>query len=319
MFTIWKKDNARAPWRAKLRISLLSSQHGSSQASRASAVRIARLLFLLLVLWIRPHQSSAQTPSQKPPISDQQLRTAFLNESAPELLNKYFQMPPYPLFVILRLIDLEDPVAVPRLEEAFARETQNPNREFIAAALVNLGSKKQESFNYLACRAIAAITSGPPFPVRFGTNPLPGAMLPPVTSDFTSWVRRHGLTANSAMQKAAFDDPAAVQALGEAADRRSRSILLRGLNSPNILVVFESSLGLARLDDRQSIPEIIAAAQHFRSPKERRMIAKSLLYFDSSKAQFAAERLIRDPALVRRWREEVSRRGTKMAMRDNGD
>jgi len=48
------------------------------------------------------------------------------------------------------------------------------------------------------------------------------------------------------------------------------------------------------------------------------MIAKALLYFPTTEAQRAAERLTGDPGLIRRWRAEVKKRGYKMAMRDGG-
>ncbi len=120
------------------------------------------------------------------------------------------------------------------------------------------------------------------------------------------------------MMKAAFELPSSVQALGEAADQRSNPILLRGLASPNILIVFESALGLARLQDKESLPEIIDAARRMRSLKERDMVAKALLYFSGPRAQNAAERLIRNRRLFERWREQVRLRGSELTMRDSG-
>jgi HEAT repeat protein len=242
---------------------------------------------------------------------------AFLNKPVGELLRDYFQDPPYPLFAIRRLIDLGDPVAIPSLERAFNREGQELIRQFLAAALVRLGDSNPEYFEYFARRAETAVASDLPFPVQLGTRPQSGGELFPLGDDFLSWVRRNGGEVTSASWQAAFALPAAVEALGEAADPRSRPIFLRGLSSPNILIVFASALGLARLQDGIAVPAIIAAAER-EPPEERSMIAKTLLYFPSSEAQYAAERLISDPVRLERWRADVIRRGWKAAMRDNG-
>jgi hypothetical protein len=100
-----------------------------------------------------------------------------------------------------------------------------------------------------------------------------GLPMPPFTNAFKSWVRQHQITIDSAMQQSVFDMPGAVEALGEAADPRSRPILLHALNSPNVLVAFAAALGLARLQDDQAITAIIAAARRMWSAKERQTIA----------------------------------------------
>ena len=120
------------------------------------------------------------------------------------------------------------------------------------------------------------------------------------------------------MQQSVFDFPAAVEALGEAADVRSRPLFLRALNSPNVLVVFEAALGLARLHEESASVAIIAAAGRTWSSTERQVIAKSLLYFANSKAQVEAERLVNDPSLLHRWRKEVNERGWRRAIDDRG-
>lgn len=272
------------------------------------------VLALLLAL---PNLAIAQQQTAAGQSADQQLLHAFMAKSSKEILNDYFQGPPYPMFAIRRLMDIGDPAVIPRLEQSFARQRQEPVREFLAAALVDLGDVKPEYFNYVAARAKIAVTSDLPFPVRLDARIRPGARLPPLKIAFIHWVRQHDVDLDSALWQATFDMPAAVEALGEADDRRSRPILLQGLKSPNILVVFAAALGFARLQDNGAVPSIIDAAK--REPrKERRMIAKALLYFPTSKAQRAAERLVSEPVLIQRWRLEVKKRGYKMAMRDRG-
>ena len=273
--------------------------------------------WMVLVFLAFPAFAFAQRHHAAEQSADQQLLHAFMSKSPNEILHDYFHNPPYPIFAIRRLIDIGDPTVIPCLEQAFARQSQEPAKEFLAAALVDLGDRKPEYFDYVADRAKIAVTSDLPFPVRLDAPIRRGATLPPLKPAFTHWVREHGTNPDSALWQAAFDMPADVEALGEADDRESRPILLQGLKSPNILVVFAASLGLARLQDSSSVPAIIVAAR--REPRmERRMIAKALLYFPTTEAQRAAERLTGDPVLIRRWRAEVKKRGFKMAMRDRG-
>ena len=284
-----------------------------------SVLRLMRspIIGVISVFLMMPHSVVAQKQNATEPLSDQQLSAAFMKKQVGELLNDYFQGPPYPLFAIRRLIDIGDPAAIPSLERAFTRESHEPAREFLAAALMSLGDPKPEYFEHVARRAATAVASDLPFEVQLGTRPQSGAGLPPFKSAFLSWVRQHGGDLDSALSQATFDLPAAVEALGESADPRSRSIFLHGLNSPNILIVFAAALGLARLQDDKAVPAIIAAAER-EPPEERSMIAKTLLYFANSEAQHAAERLVGDPARIQRWRVEVRKRGWKAAMRDRG-
>ena len=274
------------------------------------------VVFFIAVLWIAPVAMKAQSSAAPKGLADQDLLAAFQEKSAGELLEEYFQAPPYPLFAIRRLIALGDTTAIPSLERAFELEGRQPAREFLAAALVNLGDANPKYFEHVFSRAATAVASDLPFPVRRGARPQPGARLP-LKRSFLSWVRKHGGDLDSAMWQATFDLPAAVEALGEAADARSRLVFLQGLHSPNILIVFAAALGLARLQDDKAVPAIIAAAKR-EQDEERSMISKALLYFANSEAQRAAERLIGDPVRIQRWRADVERRGWKAAMRDRG-
>lgn len=223
------------------------------------------------------------------PEADEQLVATFLHKLPVELLSQYFQDPPYPLFAIRRIIELGDPVVILQLERAFAREDRELTRQFLAAALVSLGDSHPEYFN--SSRAAIAVASDLPFPIELGNRTRPDVGVGVYKGEFLSWIRRHGNKLEPALWQAAFDLLGAVEALGEAADRRSRPILLRGLKSPNVLVVFEAALGLARLQETGCVPSIISAAKRM-SGEERKLIAKTLLYFADPAAQRGAERLI---------------------------
>ena len=278
---------------------------------------VGTLILVSSILAMAALPSRGQDKAVVLPEADEQLVATFLHKSPVELLSQYFQDPPYPLFAIRRIIELGDPVVILQLERAFAREDRELTRQFLAAALVSLGDSHPEYFNYLASRAAIAVASDLPFPIELGNRTRPDAGVGVYKGEFLSWIRRHGNKLEPALWQAAFDLPGAVEALGEAADRRSRPILLRGLKSPNVLVVFEAALGLARLQEKGCVPSIISAAKRM-SGEERKLIAKTLLYFADPAAQRGAERLIDDFLRLQRWRTEVNKRGWKAAMRDNG-
>lgn len=259
--------------------------------------------------------AQAQSRDTAEAVTDRKDLVAFLQEPAGEIARKYFEHRPYPLFAIRRLIELGDPAVIPVLHQAFAAETGVTRRQFIAAAVVSLGDPDPQYFEYVAQAAREAIGNDLPFPVLLnGSN---GSRLKTAyRPEFVRLVQEHGLDLTVALREAALELPSSVEALGEAADPRSFSILLHGLDSPNIMIVRAAAFGLARLHDNSGIQPIIAACT--RLPlEERRMVAKALLYFDSS-AQRAAETIIADRRLFERWQAEVKRRGWKGAMRDNG-
>jgi HEAT repeat protein len=275
------------------------------------------MVWIMFALFAAPTSVLAQQQNASGQSADQQLLHEFMMRTPDEIVEHYFRAPPYPIFAIRRLMEIGGPAVIPDLEQAFTRERGEAAREFLAAALIDLGDTKQEYFDYVATRAATAVASGLPSPVQLGTREEPAGSPPRLNAAFVHWVRLHDIGLESAVQQATFEIPTAVEALGEADDPRSRSIFLQGLRSPNIFVVFAAALGLARLQDRKAVPSIITAAT--REPcQERRMIAKALLYFDTPKAQHAAEHLIADPVLLHRWRVEVKERGWKKAMRDTG-
>ena len=248
--------------------------------------------------------------------SDERLLLQFSQQSASQLVARYFHGPPYPLFVIRRLIDLADPRVIPALRNAFSRETQPLTRQSLAAALVRLRDPDSQYFNYLAASARNAVASDLPFSSGLSSSTTPkGRAEFPSASELVVWAQAHNVALSDALRRAAIELPASVEALGEAADYRALPILLRGLSSPDAYVVRTSAFGLARLHDTVAVEPIIQACNTLRR-EERPLTAKALLYFDSHRGQRAADSIIADPALVRRWRFDVKRRGWKLAMRD---
>jgi HEAT repeat protein len=87
---------------------------------------------------------------------------------------------------------------------------------------------------------------------------------------------------------ARYDFPGKVLELAASGDPRGIPLLRRALQSRNYLIVSSSAKGLAQIQDKQSIPLIIAAAQ--RAPTGfNAVIAESLVYFDDAQAQSAVD------------------------------
>lgn len=275
--------------------------------------RISRAcLGMILVLL----SGSAESQEQSGTIdqTDSQLLLHFSKQSARQLVAHYLQKPPYPLFVIRRLIDLADPRIRPALRNAFCRETQLMRRQYLAAALVRLRDPEPQYFTYLAGWARDAVASNIPYSseVSSGRPAIAGIE---VSSELAVWAESHNLSFSDTLRAAVMELPAAVEALGEAADARSLPILIRGLSSPNSSIVRTSAFGLARLHDNIAVEPVVRACGALNGT-ERPLAAKALLYFNSSAAQRAADSIIADPTLLNRWRAEVKRRGWKLAMRD---
>ena len=227
----------------------------------------------------------------------------FSRKSARELVLEYFGGPPYPLFVIHRLMELGDPAVLTELRKAFERERNGLTRQFLAAALVKLGDQDPRYFSYVADAAMKAVDNDLPLSLSDAASVAEQGKLP---AALTNWVRRHRTDLQSALWLATIELPAAVEALGEMADPRSFRILLRGLRSPDYFVVSESALGLGRLGDPKAIKPIIAACKRL-DRKARPSVARGLLYFDTLEAQTAAEQMIDNSALLAHWREQRRR------------
>ena len=231
---------------------------------------------------------------------------AFSRQSAPELVSHYFDQPRLQLFVIRRLISLDDPRAIPALRNAFETQTEPLTRQFIAAALVWLGETDQKYFDYIAGRAREAVNSDIPFSSHSVT-----ALSASDSGDFEeseevrSWAQAHNVPIVQAVWNATVEIPGAVQALAVARDRRSVPILLEALQSPNVLVVQEAAFGLARMHETSAIDPIIAICQRL-DAKNRPWMAKPLLYFSSKKAQEVARSMIGDSSRLQLWRKDVN-------------
>ena len=94
--------------------------------------------------------------------SDEIILTESSRKSACELVAECFGGPPYPLFVIHRLMELGEPTVLPALQVAFERERDNSTRQFLAAALAKLGDKDPCYFGYVSEAATKVVEADLP-------------------------------------------------------------------------------------------------------------------------------------------------------------
>jgi hypothetical protein len=179
--------------------------------------------------------------------------------------------------------------AIPILKEQFAK-TQDPHfKDALASALVTLGDKEDAYWDFLAARANEAVESDIPFPRDFDSH---GKIEKNHFSQaFLQWAKNHGLSPGDAGQIAGFELPGKVLMLAVTGDPRGLPLLRKALSSPNYLIQSVGAKGLARLQDKESIPLIIDACE--RAPADMAAsIAEALIFFDDPQAKSASEKYI---------------------------
>ena len=187
--------------------------------------------------------------------------------------------------------------AIPALEEQFARrlepdasaEIDPGNKGVIASALVRLGDKGQVYWDFLENAARTAVENGPPYPIRFDAQ---GKIMPyQLTPELLEWAKSRSISPEDAAQIAIYNMPGKVLLLAETGDPRGLPLLGQAMSSPNYMIQVGAAKGLAKLQDKESIPMIIGAC--LRAPVDMAaVIAQALIFFDDPQAQSAAEKYI---------------------------
>jgi len=177
--------------------------------------------------------------------------------------------------------------AIPALEEQFMRATDVDTKVSIASGLVKLRDRDNTYWNFLLEQATLAVDSNVPDSVYSESQGKMTSQSP----ELRAWADAHNVSVNTAWQYASLDIPGKVLQLGTTGDPRGIPLLRRALQSHNYQIVAWAAKGLAQIQDKQSIPLIVAAAQ--KAPTGyNSLIAESLIYFDDAQAQSAADQLI---------------------------
>ncbi|MFL6234951.1 MAG: HEAT repeat domain-containing protein [Thermoanaerobaculia bacterium] len=200
------------------------------------------------------------------------------------------------------LLKRRDAAAEAELGRRFEAAPDGLDKQRIAVVLVVRERDDDPYFNYLAGRARKAVGSTMPFPFEFDDA---GRSVPKqLSAEFLTWAARNQVEPEPAAARAVRELPLDVFMLALTGDPRGSEILLKGLDSPNYMVVYRAAWGLAKLRMASAVPRIAGAAE--RAPEEaRQLIARTLVLFDTPEAQAAAERLIKDKRILQELRENA--------------
>ena len=191
---------------------------------------------------------------------------------------------------------------VPLLKDAFLSSSDPYLRENIASSLVIAGQKDEVYWSILAERAGEIVDNQAPYPLLYDADgkSIPGA----ISLDFIRWAKANNIQKDQALGDQLTSFPSELSFLAITGDPRGLQILRRGLLSPNYGVRAVAALGLAKLNDKASIPQIIEAVRQ--APLEAQWpIARHLLAFDDHMAYVAAEELISNKNLLEELRQQM--------------
>ncbi len=175
--------------------------------------------------------------------------------------------------------------AIPSLEEQFVRTTDADTKLKIASGLVRLGDKRDTYWNYLSEQATLAIDSD--FSDAFFSDPS-SKTRDQMISELQAWAQAHNVSANAAAQSAMYDLPGKMLDFAQTGDSRGTPLLRRALQSRNYMIASFAAEGLVLIQDKDSIPLIIAACQ--RAPTSyASLIVRPLIWFDDPRAQTAVD------------------------------
>lgn len=189
--------------------------------------------------------------------------------------------------------------AIPALEHQFDIGTDPETKAKIANALVRLGKKDGQYWEYLAKEANKVLADAPPTPMQYDAN---GKAIPEPPQELVAWAKSHNKEIAEAISDAIFSAPGAFLELGSSDDQRAIPILRKALTAKDVFVAATAARGLAELQDKESVPAIIRACQNAPKPIAS-AIAQQLVYFDDPAAQRAVDEYVPE-YMAKELREE---------------
>jgi hypothetical protein len=195
-----------------------------------------------------------------------------------------------------------DPTTIPALEAAFDKRDAKQEKQWIACTLLRLGDKKDKYFDYLSSFVQQAIEDRAPQPLKIDSEG--NAVKGEFSAEFENWcaLNHRDPKQVAALQLGVY--PMDMMILAMADDRRAGDLFLRGLDSPNPLVVAFSTQGLGRLGAASAIPLVEKACGRF-PPAGRQVIAQHVPWLGGVESERLLERLVSNPALRDRFRFDV--------------
>lgn len=198
--------------------------------------------------------------------------------------------------------------AIPALKRQFDLKDEALLRAAIASALVRLGAKERTYWEFLTQHASAAVESDAPSIFLTDSQGRVVRGHGTFSSEFHAWAKSRNLDPAVAAQAQVYEFPNYVTFIGMTGDPRGRALLRRALSSRNYLVQAAAAKGLAKLQDKDSIPLIIRVCE--KAPAEMApLIAGALVFFDDQQAQAAADRFIPNKKTLEHLRKRSRGKG----------
>jgi hypothetical protein len=211
--------------------------------------------------------------------------------------------------------------ALPVLRERFKTMTAQPSaapfpskelehltdKAVVASALVRLGDKSPQYWDFLEAYATVAVNDDAPFPLRFDAA---GRMIPKdLAPEFLTWTAARKVDPTAASWDQVYGMPGRLLMVVQSHDPRGLPLLRKALTSRNHYVQAQGARGLAILKDQQSIPQIIDAC--LKAPADiAPVLARALIFFDDPEAQRIVEQFIPDKAML----DELRKLGPAMGV-----
>ena len=151
----------------------------------------------------------------------------------------------------MSLLKQGDRNAIPALERLFVRVEDDSQKQRIASLLVSIGDTNDIYFDYLADAARQAVESDIVYPLKF--DGAGHAIRGEYGEEFLAWCDENSIEPDIASALAMRTYPAAVSMLGRTGDARAFDLLVRGLDSPNFIVVAQAAVALGRLGNVDAI------------------------------------------------------------------
>jgi HEAT repeat protein len=238
------------------------------------SLELHALLPLIFVTALLPSSARGQTAG-----SESQART--VADAIRRVQENDLGTGPVDALSYVRLIaDARAVQALPALEQYYARTSDPEIRAGVASALVRMGDKNDDYWNYLVQLATPAAESDAPYPLDEHAGKDNGF----ISTEFKIWASNHNLSVEAAMKVVMLDLPSGFSPLAQTGDPRGVPLLRKALMSPNILIAGLAAAGLAQAQDKDSIPMIIDACKRA-TPMMAPFFADSLLFFDDPEAQ----------------------------------
>lgn len=273
----------------------------SKSARSVLSLLKATLPFLCLGMLAGPaHCQDERREPATPPIA----RTEEKVDDISDLMEKAKRDGPDSNYFVERIAETHAVQAIPLLEQKFARakgelimaniaqgkvKPEDLDKAHTASALVRLGDGSDVYWDFLLQQATLAEDSGAPEFLIYNTE---GKATAGPSPEFIEWAKAHAVSVSDTGSAELILLPGMVGLLGMTGDHRAIPLLRRALSSPNYQIEVAGARGLAKVQDRESIPLIKNACQKAPAGAAASIAAASLVYFDAPEAQLAAETYI---------------------------